>query len=193
MDRGAWQGTAHGVAESDTTEQLTLSLSLQATTCISSWREWDQKKKSKPLSKFFFPRASLLYPKVRGRITEDSPHLAPNHENFSKTVLFLPSPATSLHPDLCNSLFSVFLLPEHSVSNPLFPCNHNSLKYKRNLLNSFRYFTVIPIPFHGPQEARGVRSTGHASPSTWLHWILPSFQVPFLLWGGEWVGVFVKK
>ena len=29
MDRGAWQATDHGIAESDTTEQLTLSLSLE--------------------------------------------------------------------------------------------------------------------------------------------------------------------
>lgn len=67
------------------------------------------------------------------------------------------------------------------------------LKYKRNLLKSFRYFTVVPIPSQGPQEARGVRRTGHASTSTWLHWILLSFQMLFLLWGGEWEGVFVKK
>ena len=28
MDRGAWQATVHGVSESDTTEQLTLSVIL---------------------------------------------------------------------------------------------------------------------------------------------------------------------
>lgn len=47
------------------------------------------------------------------------------------------------------------------------------LKHRRNLLKSCRYFTVVPMPFHGPQEAHGVCGTGHASPSTWLHCILP--------------------
>ena len=118
-----------GLQRVDTTEQLTVSLSLSVT-CISSWREWDQKK-SKPLSKFFFPRASLFYHKVRGRIMQDLPHLAPNHEHFSQTALFLPLPAilspTIHHLYLCSSLLSVSMLPERSAPNPLFPGNHSSL------------------------------------------------------------------
>ena len=119
-----------GLQRVDTTEQPTVSPSLSATTCIPSWREWDQKK-SKPLSKFFFPRASLFYHKVRGRVTQDLPHLAPNHEHSSQTALFLPSPAIlspAIHRlDRRSSLLSVSMLPERSASNPLFPCNHSSL------------------------------------------------------------------
>ena len=34
MDRGAWRATVHGVAESDTTEWLTLSLSFPLEACL---------------------------------------------------------------------------------------------------------------------------------------------------------------
>ena len=36
MDRGAWWATAHVVAESDTTEQLTLSFSPYVALCLLS-------------------------------------------------------------------------------------------------------------------------------------------------------------
>ena len=36
MDRGAWRATAHVVAESDTTEQLTLSFSPYVVLCLLS-------------------------------------------------------------------------------------------------------------------------------------------------------------
>lgn len=62
---------------------------------------------------------------------EGLPHLDPNHENFLQTLLSPPSlaiPSPTIHYlNHCNSLLSVSLLPKLSVSNSLFPCNHNYL------------------------------------------------------------------